>query len=52
MLFIAHLPALILAMLYGYVIIWYYTGKRGKRFSAELFVDGEWVPLVMPLKLF
>lgn len=50
-LFIPQLTTLIFGISYGYAIVWYYTSQRGKRFSAELFVDGEWLPLVMALKL-
>ena len=50
-LFISYLPALIFGVFYSYVLIWYFTRKNGKRFSAELIVDGEWLPLVMVLRV-
>jgi len=50
-LFVSCLPALIFGVFYSYVLIWYFTQRNGKRFGAELVVDGEWLPIVMILRV-
>ena len=49
-LFLRWFPALVFGVLYGYVLIWYFTGPKGARFRAELVVDGEWLPIVLILR--
>jgi 4-hydroxybenzoate polyprenyltransferase len=45
-LFLRYLPAAAFGVFYGYGLIWYFTKNSGKRLSAELMVDGEWLPIV------
>lgn len=49
--FQSYLPALSFGVLYSYAIIWFFTSDRErKRFSAEVFVDGEWIPMFIILR--
>ncbi len=49
-LFIPCLPALIFGVIYSYFLIWGFLHKTGKRFYADLIIDGEWIPIVTILK--
>ena len=50
-LFLTYLPAAAFGIFYSYGLIWYFTKNSGKRLSAELLVDGEWLPIVAFLRL-
>jgi 4-hydroxybenzoate polyprenyltransferase len=39
-------------VVYEYGIIWYFLKRDRPRFHAELMVDGEWLPLVVLMRLF
>ena len=49
-LFVRDLPALVFGAFYGYAVICYFTKNKRKRLSAELIVDGEWLPIVAFLR--
>jgi 4-hydroxybenzoate polyprenyltransferase len=46
--FIKFIPALLLGIVYGYIIIWRFLGKECRSLSSEILIDGEWL-LVVPL---
>ena len=49
--FLSYLPALCFGVFYSYVMIWFFTSERErKRFTAEVLVDGEWVPMFIVLR--
>lgn len=49
--FLKLLPALFFGVVYGYFIIWHFVREPVNRLTAELMVDGAWVPLVALVKL-
>ena len=51
-LFVGFIPSLVFGVFYSYGIIWLFINKTGKRFYADLLVDGEWISFVMVLRLF
>jgi 4-hydroxybenzoate polyprenyltransferase len=51
-LFLSCMPALVFGVLYGYLMIGHFVNHRFKRLRAELLVDGEWIPLIVILRLF
>ncbi|MFB3889705.1 MAG: UbiA family prenyltransferase [Candidatus Bathyarchaeia archaeon] len=51
-LFVTYLPALLFGLLYGYVLIWSFSFNRRMRLSAELLVDGEWIPILALARIF
>ena len=50
-LFLEYMPALFFGLVYGYLIIWVFSGEKRGRLLAELAVDGEWIPLVALMRL-
>ncbi len=48
--FIQFVPVFLFGFLYDYFIIWIFTSGDHRRFHAELFVDGEWLPIVGLIK--
>ena len=50
-LFLNCMPALVFGVLSSYLIIEHLMNHRFKRLSAELLVDGEWVPLIAILRI-
>jgi 4-hydroxybenzoate polyprenyltransferase len=50
--FVSCLPTLAFGVFYEFVIIWYFLRRERPRLLAELFVDGEWVPLVVLMRMF
>jgi len=50
-LFQEHMPALFFGVGYGYLIIWLFSKTGRNRLLVELAVDGEWMPLVVLMKL-
>jgi 4-hydroxybenzoate polyprenyltransferase len=49
--FFACLPALTFGVIYGYVLIWGFLNRTNKRFYADLFVDGQWLPIIAILRV-
>ena len=49
--FVNYLPALAFGVFYESAIIWYFLKKDRPKIRAELSVDGEWLPLVIFMKL-
>ena len=49
--FMKYLPALGFGVFYGYVIIWHFLRGGDHRLTAELMVDGQWLPLVAFMRL-
>jgi len=45
--FIQFLPALLFGVLYGYLAIWFFFKDNCKRFTAELMLDAEWLPIII-----
>jgi 4-hydroxybenzoate polyprenyltransferase len=50
--FINCLATLAFGVFYENVIIWYFLRQDRPRLHAELFVDGEWLPLVVLMRMF
>ena len=50
--FVSCLPTLAFGVFYEFVIIWYFLRRERPRLLAELFVDGEWLPLVVLMRVF
>lgn len=48
--FLTYLPALVFGFIYGYVLIWGFFDKTRKRFYADIFVDGQWLPMLAILR--
>lgn len=48
--FLTYLPALVFGFIYGYVLIWAFFDKTSKRFYADIFVDGQWLPMLAILR--
>jgi 4-hydroxybenzoate polyprenyltransferase len=44
--------SLAIGVLYECGIIYYFLGKDRRRLHAELFVDGEWLPIVVLMRVF
>jgi len=49
--FLNYLPALGFGIIYGYAIIWAFSKESCIRFLLEVFVDGEWMPLVVLMNM-
>ncbi len=49
--FLEYLPTLGFGVIYETVIIWYFFKTNRPRLHAEVFVDGEWLPLVLLMRL-
>jgi 4-hydroxybenzoate polyprenyltransferase len=50
--FITYLPALGFGIFYGYVLIWHFLREnKGNRLCAEFLVDGQWLPIVLLIRL-
>ncbi len=45
-LFVSFMPALVFGVLYSYLMIEFLTSRHHHRLSAELFLDGQWIPIV------
>lgn len=45
-------PTLAFGVVYEYGIIWYFLRRDRPRLHAELMVDGEWLPLVVLMRVF
>jgi len=48
--FLTYLPALVFGFIYGYVLIWAFFERTCKRFYADIFVDGQWLPMLAILR--
>jgi 4-hydroxybenzoate polyprenyltransferase len=46
------IPTLVFGVVYEYGIIWYFLRRDRPRLYAELMVDGEWLPLVVLMRVF
>ena len=51
-LFLDYLPNLLFSLIYGYVIIIFFSTGRSSRLRVDLVVDGEWIPLVAIMRFF
>jgi 4-hydroxybenzoate polyprenyltransferase len=51
-LFMQLMPALAFGCVYGYLAIWYFFKDRCRRLTADLMLDGEWLPIVLILSVF
>ena len=49
--FLKVMPALFFGVFYGYFIIWHFIKGPINRLSAELIIDGAWVPMVAFIKI-
>ncbi len=45
-LFVSFMPALIFGVLYSYLMIEFLASRQRHRLRAELFLDGQWIPIV------
>ena len=50
-LFLEYLPSFYFSLIYGYLIIALFSRKGQSRLSVELAVDGEWIPLVLLMRM-
>jgi 4-hydroxybenzoate polyprenyltransferase len=48
--FINYILTLTIGVVYEAIIIWYFLRQPRPRLYAEIFVDGEWLPLMMLMK--
>ncbi len=49
--FMEYLPTLGFGVIYETLLIWYFFKTQRPRLYAELFVDGEWLPLVVLVRI-
>jgi 4-hydroxybenzoate polyprenyltransferase len=45
--FIQFVPALLFGVIYGYLAIWFFFKANCKRFTGELMLDAEWLPIII-----
>jgi 4-hydroxybenzoate polyprenyltransferase len=50
--FVNLISTLVFGVVYEYGLIWYFLRRDRPRFHAELMVDGEWLPLVILMRMF
>jgi len=46
-----YLPALFFGVLYSYFLIWSFSNEKRSRLTVELFVDGQWIPVILLMML-
>jgi 4-hydroxybenzoate polyprenyltransferase len=49
-LFVRFIPALLLGVIYCYLMIWQFLSKKSRKVVTDLIIDGEWL-LIVPLML-